>query len=134
MAQKASYDYLVAGGGTAGCVIASRLSQAGFNVAVFEAGPEDYSDQVMSPLAAPTLLGSPLEYNYLSEEQPQYVPFHTNPPTLFINSPFPSALPTVACLMLAAAYYRAPLGSIMQIGQNAMPPTTTLGVSTNNLP
>ncbi|KAI4169654.1 MAG: hypothetical protein LQ343_005532 [Gyalolechia ehrenbergii] len=70
MDQKTSFDYLVAGGGTAGCVMASRLSQAGFSVAVFEAGPENYSDQVMSPLAAPTLLGSPLEYNYLSKEQP----------------------------------------------------------------
>ncbi|KAI4112767.1 MAG: hypothetical protein LQ338_008275 [Usnochroma carphineum] len=64
------FDFLIAGGGTAGCVVASRLSHAGFSVAVFEAGPQDYSEKVMSPLAAPTLLGSPLEYNYLSLEQP----------------------------------------------------------------
>ncbi|KAL9602095.1 MAG: hypothetical protein Q9219_002091 [cf. Caloplaca sp. 3 TL-2023] len=70
MDYRTSFDFLVAGGGTAGCVIASRLSQAGFSVAVFEAGPEDYSDKVMSPLAAPTLLGSSLQYNYLSKEQP----------------------------------------------------------------
>ena len=64
------FDYLIAGGGTAGCVLASRLSHAGFRVAIFETGPENYSEQVMSPLAAPTLHGSPLEYNYLSKEQP----------------------------------------------------------------
>lgn len=68
-----TFDFLVAGGGTAGCVVASRLSQAGMSVAVFEAGPEDYSEKVMSPLAAPMLLGSPLEFNYLSKEQSQYV-------------------------------------------------------------
>lgn len=69
MAQGAVFDFLIAGGGTAGCVLASRLSQASYSVAVFEAGPENYSEQVMSPLAAPTLLGSPLEYNYTSTEQ-----------------------------------------------------------------
>ena len=69
MTSTTSFDFVVVGGGTAGCVIASRLSQAGLSVAVFEAGPEDYSDQVMSPLAAPTLHGSSLEYNYLSEKQ-----------------------------------------------------------------
>ncbi|KAL8713853.1 MAG: hypothetical protein Q9220_001998 [cf. Caloplaca sp. 1 TL-2023] len=69
MDQNNVYDFLIAGGGTAGCVVASRLSQAGFKVAIFETGPEDYSDKVMSPLAAPTLLGSSLEYNYLSKEQ-----------------------------------------------------------------
>lgn len=62
-------DYLVVGGGTAGCVVASRLSQAGFTVCVLEAGPEDYSEKIMSPLAAPTLHGSHLEFNYLSKEQ-----------------------------------------------------------------
>ena len=66
-----AYDFIVAGGGTVGCVLASRLSQAGHSVAIFEAGPEDYSDAVMSPLAAPTLHGTPLEYNYASKEQPQ---------------------------------------------------------------
>lgn len=133
MEEKTSFDYLVAGGGTAGCVIASRLSQAGFSVAVFEAGPENYSEQVMSPLAAPTLLGSPLEYNYLSKEQPQYVPSQTSLRFIFTDAPFSSALLTVVCLMLVAAYCQAPPGLIMQIGQNAMPPTTMFGVSANNL-
>ena len=71
MDSKTAFDFLIAGGGTAGCVLASRLSHAGFSVALFEAGPEEYSEQVMAPLAAPTLHGSPLEYNFLSKEQQQ---------------------------------------------------------------
>ncbi len=70
MAGKNAFDFVIAGGGTAGCVLASRLSHSGFSVAMFETGPENYSKQVLSPLAAPELLGSPLEYKYLSEEQP----------------------------------------------------------------
>ena len=69
MDSKTAFDFLIAGGGTAGCVLASRLSLAGFSVAMFEAGPEDYPEQVMAPLAAPTLHGSPFEYNFLSKEQ-----------------------------------------------------------------
>jgi choline dehydrogenase-like flavoprotein len=64
-----AFDFLIAGGGTAGCVLASRLSQAGHSVAIFEAGPEDYSEKVMSPLAAPMLHGSSLEYNYITTAQ-----------------------------------------------------------------
>ena len=69
MDSKITFDFIIAGGGTAGCVLASRLSHAGFSVALFESGPEDYSEQVMAPLAAPTLHGSSLEYNFLSEKQ-----------------------------------------------------------------
>ncbi|KAK0507629.1 hypothetical protein JMJ35_010152 [Cladonia borealis] len=65
-----TFDFIIAGGGTVGCTLASRLSLAGYSVAVFEAGPEDYSEKVMSPLAAPSLHGTPLEYDYLSQEQP----------------------------------------------------------------
>ncbi|MCJ1240158.1 hypothetical protein MMC14_008158 [Varicellaria rhodocarpa] len=70
MSSSSIFDYVIAGGGTVGCVLASRLSQAGCSVALLEAGPEDYSEKVMTPLAAPTLLGTPLQYNYLSTEQP----------------------------------------------------------------
>lgn len=70
MSPPQSFDFLIAGGGTVGCVLAARLSHAGHTVALFEAGPEDYSEQVMSPLAAPTLHRSPLEYNFTSTKQP----------------------------------------------------------------
>lgn len=63
------FDFVIAGGGTAGCVLASRLTQAGHTVGLIEAGPKHYSEAVMSPLAPPSLHGTSLEYNYLSTEQ-----------------------------------------------------------------
>ncbi|TGS08380.1 FAD-binding protein, partial [Mesorhizobium sp. M2E.F.Ca.ET.209.01.1.1] len=36
-----TYDYIVAGAGSAGCTLASRLVQAGKRVLVVEAGPAD---------------------------------------------------------------------------------------------
>ena len=38
---KAAYDYVVVGAGAAGCIIASRLAQAGASVLVLEAGGDD---------------------------------------------------------------------------------------------
>jgi choline dehydrogenase-like flavoprotein len=67
-----SYDYVICGGGLVGCVLASRLSHAGRSVVLLEAGPEDYSEQVMSPIAAPRLLGSPLQYNLHTTNQPRF--------------------------------------------------------------
>lgn len=65
-----SYEYIVCGGGTVGCVLASRLSQAGHSVLVIEAGPEDYNEQIMSPVAAPHLHGTKFEYNMMTSKQP----------------------------------------------------------------
>lgn len=53
-----------------GCVLASRLSQAGHSVLVVEAGPEDYNDKIMSPVAAPHLHGTEWEYNLMTAKQP----------------------------------------------------------------
>ncbi|OOF97503.1 GMC oxidoreductase [Aspergillus carbonarius ITEM 5010] len=65
-----TYEYVICGGGTVGCVLASRLSQAGHSVLVVEAGPEDYNDKIMSPVAAPHLHGTEWEYNFMTTKQP----------------------------------------------------------------
>ena len=64
------YEFVIVGGGTVGCVLASRLSLAGHNVAIFEAGPENYSEAIMSPAGAALLHGTEAEYNYKSVPQP----------------------------------------------------------------
>lgn len=68
-----SYDYIVVGGGTAGCVIASRLAQYLPNkrVLVIEGGPSDYmDDRVLNLKEWLNLLGGELDYDYPTVEQP----------------------------------------------------------------
>jgi choline dehydrogenase-like flavoprotein len=65
------YEYIIVGGGTVGCVLASRISHAGHRVAVFEAGPENYSDEIMSPTGGPLLHGTEWEFNWKSVKQPR---------------------------------------------------------------
>ncbi|MCG7400331.1 GMC family oxidoreductase [Caballeronia zhejiangensis] len=46
---KEHFDYVVVGAGSAGCVIAGRLSEAGFTVCVLEAGPNDRNPYIQIP-------------------------------------------------------------------------------------
>lgn len=66
------FDYIIVGGGTAGCIIAARLAQHGYRVALFEAGPSDEFDpRVLTLSNWLTLLGTDLDYDYPIEPQPR---------------------------------------------------------------
>ncbi|WP_086824928.1 GMC family oxidoreductase [Allokutzneria sp. NRRL B-24872] len=64
------YDYLVVGAGSAGCVVASRLSEnPSTSVALIEAGGRARLPQQRIPLAAITLLGGRYDWNDRTEPQ-----------------------------------------------------------------
>ncbi|WP_030422254.1 GMC oxidoreductase [Streptomyces sp. SCSIO 75703] len=67
------YDYVVVGGGTAGSVIAARLTEnPDVTVAVIEGGPTDVGrDDVLTLRRWTGLLGGDLDYDYPTTEQPR---------------------------------------------------------------
>ena len=68
-----TFDYLIVGGGTAGCVIASRLAEylPKKRILLIEAGPSDYmNDKVLNLKDWLNLLGGELDYDYGTTEQP----------------------------------------------------------------
>ena len=68
-----AFDYLIIGGGTAGCVVASRLAEylPHKKILLVEAGPSDYmNDKVLKLKDWLNLLGGELDYDYGTTEQP----------------------------------------------------------------
>ena len=72
MPTRCSFDYVVAGGGLTGCVVASRLCQAhpDLSIAILEAGPDEHNNPlVKNPLGAAALHATPLEWKYKTTPQ-----------------------------------------------------------------
>ena len=70
---QAEYDYVIVGGGTAGCVLANRLSASGaYRVLVIEAGPADRYPWIHIPIGyAKTMFNPRYNWGFYTEPEPE---------------------------------------------------------------
>jgi len=67
---RSTYDYIVVGAGSAGCVVAARLSEdRAARVLLLEAGGSDDYPAVHDPTQWPTLFSGPLDWGYQTTPQ-----------------------------------------------------------------
>lgn len=65
-----SYDYIIVGGGSSGCVLANRLVGAGKSVLLLEAGPRDNTPFIHIPATFVRVLGTKRTWMYRTEPEP----------------------------------------------------------------
>jgi choline dehydrogenase len=66
------YDYIIIGAGSAGCVLANRLSEdPAVKVLLLEAGGRDNRKEIHIPLAFAKLFKGPCDWTYFTDPEPQ---------------------------------------------------------------
>ena len=65
----ADYDYVIVGGGAAGCAVAARLSEEDVGVLVVEAGPADRNPYIHWPIGFHRMTAGPLTWGYRTAPQ-----------------------------------------------------------------
>ncbi len=70
VAAVSDFDYVIVGAGSAGCVLANRLSSAGAEVLLIEAGGGDRSLKMKIPAAFPDLFKTSSDWDYESGPEP----------------------------------------------------------------
>ena len=71
MSDEADCDYLIVGAGSAGCVLANRLSADGAKVVLLEAGPSDWHPMIHVPAGILKLLyNEAVNWKYETEAEP----------------------------------------------------------------
>jgi choline dehydrogenase len=64
-------DYVIVGAGSAGCVLAARLTEdPAVQVTLIEAGGPDSAQEIHIPAAFPQLFKSQYDWDYMSEPEP----------------------------------------------------------------
>jgi len=65
-----TYDYVIVGAGSSGCVLANRLSAGGEDVLLLEAGKPDEMEEIHNPTMFPHLMKSEVDWDYSTVPQP----------------------------------------------------------------